>query len=216
MARSVAVVSSVYGGFDVPHAPPEQDIPCEWVMVTDTTGWPSPWREVVEPRPQMCPRLAAKVAKCWLERYSDADVLIWIDGNVQIHDAGFASWCLSCLGGAPLAQFDSSPVRTGIREEAAVAAGMAKYAGQPVWQQAEAYIADGHPDNWGNWWSGLIVRRRDCPDFGTGWLAEMTRWGCECQISEPYVLRQTGLRPAGLPREDFGRHFSIRGHQAPG
>ena len=91
---------------------------------------------------------------------------------------------------------------------------MLKDQGLPVHEQAAHYIKAGHPENYGVWWTGLIVRRHGCPDFGTPWLAEMTRWTYEDQISQPYVLGQAGLRPADIPIE-WGSYqrFQLREHR---
>lgn len=195
---TVCVISSVYGGHDEPHAPPAQDTPCEWVMVTDGPAWPAPWRTVTEPRPHLLPRMAAKIAKCLPWPYTGADVTIWVDGSTHVTSPGFVSWCLDALGSSSLAQHHAQH-RTSILDEATEAARMPKYAGQLVAEQAFHYAQGGYPVDWGLWWTGLIVRRRDCPAFGVPWLAEMCRWTAEDQISEPPVLRALGLRPADIP-----------------
>jgi hypothetical protein len=210
---SVAVISSIFGGYDQPLAPVAQDMPCDWVMVTDQPLQCEPWKVVVEPRPQLHPRLAAKVAKANPEQYSDADVLIWVDGNLRIESPDFVRWCVDSLGDEDLAQHHSVE-RASLLAEASVASGMPKYDGLPVWEQARHYIADGHPVDWGVWWTGLMVRAADCPAFGDAWLAEMVRWTYEDQISEPYVLLRAGLRPADIPIDWQGnKRFSLLGHR---
>jgi hypothetical protein len=195
---NIAVVSSIYGGFDDYPDPPPQTIPCDWIMVTDDPRYPPPpWRHVYEPRPHLRPSFASKVARARPDLYTGADVLIWMDGNVVIHDPTFISWALDLLGDASLAALSTQHARTGMRDEADVASRIPKYDGQPVKRQAEHYIAEGFPDGWGRWWTGVMVRTRDCPDFGSLWLTEMARWSCECQVSLPYVLWKMGLRPAG-------------------
>jgi len=194
---TVAVISSIYGGYD--HFPevPLQDIPAEWVMVTgQPAGCPPPWTVVYEPRPHLGPSFASKVARARPDLYSDADVLIWMDGNVVIRDSTFITWCLDLLSDADLAAIDTTQRRAGILEEAQIASRIPRYAGQPVIAQAEHYLAEGFPDT-ARWWTGVMVRRRGCPDFGSPWLAEMARWGCECQISLPYILWKMGIKPAG-------------------
>jgi hypothetical protein len=196
------VITSVYGGYDEVPLPCPQDRPCEWVLVTDT---PPPahiaaaYRVVVEPRPQVHPRLAAKVAKCCPGLYVDPGrVTVWIDGNLRVTAPDFAAWCLDALGGAPLAQH-RSPHRTGIAAELAVAAPMPKYAGLPLAEQTAAYLAAGLPPDFPVWWTGLIIRAPGCPRFGPAWLAENLRWSYEDQISHPYIMWRYGLAPADLP-----------------
>jgi hypothetical protein len=208
----VAVVSSIYGGFDEPSAPVEQDVPCEWVLVSDREYDCHPWKTVVEPRPQLHPRLAAKVAKARPDWYAEADVYIWADGNVIVTRPDFVSWCLSCLGPAPLAQHHN-PARRELLDEVNTAANMPKYQGLDLEGQARSYLAEGMPAGFGVWWTGLIVRTKTCPDFGTPWLAEQARWTYEDQISQPYVLWKLGLRPAAMPIEwPTPSTFELRSH----
>jgi hypothetical protein len=209
----IAVVSSIYGSYDEPASPCEQDVPCEWVLVSDRDYDCHPWKVVVEPRPQLHPRLAAKVAKARPDWYADADVYIWVDGNVLITAPDFVSWCLACLGESPLAQHHN-PDRRELLDEANIAAGMIKYVGLDVVGQARHYTDGGMPPTFGVWWTGLIVRTAGCPDFGTPWLAEQTRWTYEDQISQPYVLWRLGMRPADMPIDwPSKRHFELRSHQ---
>ena len=139
----------MYGDFDTMIPPADQDMPCEWVMVTDRRQECPPWQVVVEPRPRLRPSFAGKVARARPDLYSDADILIWADGNLQIHSSSFVSWCVAKLGEAPLAAKDTRTEGAGMRDEANVAATMGKCEGQPVQKQAEHYIADGFPDDLG-------------------------------------------------------------------
>jgi hypothetical protein len=193
----VAVVSSVYGNYDRPAPPPEQDHDAEWIMVSDREHDCPPWKVIVEPRPLVHPRLAAKVAKARPDLYADADVWIWIDANMRISCTDFVSWCLAGLGSASLALTPHQWAAT-MSAELGLAAPLDKYAGVPMAEQVAHYRERGFPDDWGNWWTGLMVRTPGCRNFGDAWLAEMLRWGYEDQLSLPWVLRQQGLRPRSL------------------
>lgn len=209
----ITILSAVYGGYDTPPAPPAQDAPgheVDWLMVSDRDcpGWPT----VIEPRPLMHPRLAAKYPKARPGDYTGAEVTIWADGNIRVRSAGFASWCLHHLGDNHLAMTPHTSAATMARE-VELAEGNGKYPGQPLREQAAYYAGRGFPDGWGNWWTGLIVRHEDCPQFGDAWLREMFRWGCEDQISLPWWLWQQGLKPAGLPH-GWPEFFSWEAHNA--
>lgn len=209
----VAVVSAIYGGYDDPAVPPEQGMPCDWVLVSDRDYDVWPWKTVVEPRHGLHPRLAAKVPKARPDWYADADVYLWIDGNVAIDSADFVSWAVSHLaGGACLAQHRSLE-RASVVDEAHVAEPMEKYAGLPLVQQAERYEASGHPPDFGVWWTGIMARTAGCPNFGDAWLAEMLRWSYEDQISQPYVLHLAGQRPVDIPIVWPPTRFHLRGHR---
>ena len=212
---SIAVISSVYGGYDTPIAPVPQDVDCDWVLVTDTPVECPPWRVVVEPRPHLHPRMAAKVAKCRPDLYTQADTTVWVDASFFVSAADFVSWAVSHVDPVnPLAQI-VHPERRRITAEAAVSATMAKYAGLPVIEQAGSYLTSGYPDDWGLWATGLIVRRH-CPQlrgFGSAWLAEQTRWSYQDQISEAPCLWHLDLRPVDICESLWGNpRFVIRGH----
>lgn len=209
---SVAVVSSVYGGYDVPVAPVPQDIDVRFVLVADEPHDCPPWEVVVEPRAQLHPRLAAKVAKCRPDLYVKADAYIWADASFAINSAGFASWCVAHLEHGTTAQIPH-PDRRHILDEANYSHGMAKYAGLPVVAQAEHYLAEGYPDGWGLWATGLIVYD-GVPRWGDEWLREQTRWTYQDQISQAPVLHRHGVRPVDMGGGLINhQHFQIRGHR---
>lgn len=211
---TVAIISSIYGDYDTPSIPVPQTVDCDWILVTDRPH-NSGWIEIVEPRAHMHPRMAAKVAKCRPDLYSDAEFLIWIDGSFVIGDPSFAEWCVDRLGNNDIAQF-THPQRRSILGEADVSAGMEKYATQPVQQQARFYVDQGHPDDWGLWASGICVRRNYWrpAEYGDAWLREQARWTYQDQISQPYVLRQLGLAIGTLTGGTIWSHplFHIRHH----
>jgi hypothetical protein len=195
----IAVVTSVMGAYDQLVAPVPQDVDCEWVLVADREYDCWPWKTVVEPRPQLHPRLAAKVAKCRPDYYTDADVTVWVDGHVRITDPGFVSWAVKGLGQAHIAQL-RHPNRQSLTAEAALSATLPKYAGLPVREQAAHYLANGYPDSWGLWAAGIIARRTSTwtRGFGDAWLGEQVRWTVQDQLSEPCLLWWSKVTPATL------------------
>jgi rhodanese-related sulfurtransferase len=208
----IAVVSSMYGSYDQPVAHVPQDTRCEFVLVTDRkTDYDG--RVVVEPRPQLHPRLAAKLAKCRPDLYSDADVWVWVDASIRILSSDFVSWCVKSVGDLPLAQC-RHPQRQSIAAEAGVSAGMAKYRSLPVHEQVASYLAAGYPDDWGLWATGVIVYRREGLVCGDAWLREQMRWTYQDQLSQPPLLYREGLRPVDLDGGIWGNpRFEIRGHR---
>jgi hypothetical protein len=209
---TVAVLSSVYGGYDHPIAPAEQDVACDWILVSVQDHDCHPWKVVVEPRPQLHPRLAAKVAKCRPDLYTDADVTIWVDASIHITSPGFVSWCVAELGESEAAQIPH-PMRRRISDEAQESHGMPKYAGLPVFAQVDSYLSAGYPDDWGLWATGLIVYKGRSR-FGDAWLREQMRWTYQDQLSEAPVLHAHGIRPVDLTGGLFNHPmFTIRGHR---
>lgn len=216
---SIAVISSVYGAHDNFLIPVEQDTECEWIMVTDEKVDLPVWNVITESRPQLHPRLAAKVAKCTPERYTDADTIIWVDGNIRVSRPGFVSWCVKSLGDFPICQAINGS-RATIFDEARASIQMPKYEGLPIQQQAQHYVDGGFPLDWGTWWTGLMIRSRlffehTYKGFGENWLSEMVRWTYQDQLSHPYLCWRYGIRPKTLktsPRNE-DNNFLIANHR---
>lgn len=209
----VALVSSLYGGYDQPCEPPIQDMECEFVLVTDRNYDIPGWRVVVESRPSVHPRLAAKVAKCRPDLYADADVYIWMDASFHI-SSDFVSWCVTSLGDALVAQIPH-PERSRLVDEAQVSATMLKYQGLPVHAQVQHYLGLGYPDGWGLWATGLRVQKKSksLEDLGDHWLREQMRWTYQDQLSQAPLFYWSGIRPIGLDGALWGHpKFSIRSH----
>ncbi len=212
--ETVCIVSSVYGGYDSPVEIVEQDHPHDAVLVSDLEYVVDGWRTVVEPREHMHPRMAAKIAKCRPDLYTDAKVTIWIDASIRILRPDFVSWCVAQIGVNPIAQI-KHPERDRITDEADVSAHMAKYQGQNVREQAAYYVKHGFPEGWGMWATGLIVRRtsRLTVAFGADWLFEQTRWTYQDQVSEAPLLEGRNMRPVDLDTELWSSpYFTVRPH----
>lgn len=214
---SVAVVTSCYGDYDHLLPPPEQTVECEWVAVLDRrqpdlVGW----RQVVEPRDHLHPRMAAKVAKCRPDLYSQASVLIWLDAGAMILSSGFVEMCLDALAGHDVAQW-VHPERSDIFDEAIVSVGMAKYAGQSVIEQAETYISSGrYARHSGLWATGCIAYNAWTPPVtGERWLAEQTRWTYQDQLSWPAVVADQDVRVGSFPQSLWANEWvSFRAHRS--
>jgi Protein of unknown function (DUF616) len=209
----IAWVSSVYGGYDVPAAPAPQDAEAEYVLVTDRPCECPPWRVVVEPRPQLHPRLACKIAKSRPDLFADADVYIWTDANVRVADPGFIAWCLDGLGDADMA-VSRHPDCATISADMELSLTQPRYSSLPMRQQVASYAAEGFPESYGSWWTGMMIRRRRAvtPEFGDAWLREQARWTNQDQISLPYVLWKAGIVPADLPPGWLQGRFGFSQH----
>lgn len=194
------MVTSLYGDYDPIPVPCEQNIDVEWVCVTDgMTDVPERWHKVIEPRPHLHPRMAAKIARCRPDFYTDADYTIWLDASGQLlHPDAAQRLVCEGLERGDIAQF-THPERSDIVAEAEVSEGMRKYHGQAMRAQVDHYRYWGLGS--GLWATGCIVRRTtpELAAFGDTWLVEMMRWSWQDQLSEPYALHLHGLVPVPLP-----------------
>jgi hypothetical protein len=197
----ITIISSCYGGYDtIKEQPLKQTVACRYVMVADQPYESDTWEVVVEKRPHLHPRMAAKVPKClpWLYT-AGSDVSIWIDASSMIISREFVAMCLDAMGDESIAQW-VHPERDCIYDEAEVSLPYTKYQGQPVIEQTRAYRANGHPAHWGLWATGCIARRHDTETqvLGQSWLNQQARWSYQDQLSEPPLLRAMGLKPGQL------------------
>lgn len=209
MTADVAIISAVYGGYDtVKPVCPQTGLNVEWILVTDTVpdadaaaGW-----TVVHDRQAGVPaRRAAKRPKCEPWRYTDAPASIWIDASFRVVSDGFAADVLAHAG--PIAQF-VHPVRDCLYAEAREVARLGLDPDGHAAAQAARYRQAGHPERWGLWASGVIACQHTpaVREMGALWAAEIAAGSARDQVSQPFVLRETGLRPTELP----GTHHANR------
>jgi len=204
-----AIVTAIYDSYDeLKPTLPQKCVSVDWVLVTDDEALKDEttvrgWRVVYEPRPGVHPNRAAKHPKYEPWKYTDAPASVWADASFRIVSETFAVEALDFA--EPIAQF-AHPWRDCLYTEAKESAGLAKYAGEPVLEQADHYSEMGHPENWGLWATGVIARQHTdaVRELGARWLAETYEWSFQDQISQPFVLRETGLRPAAFP----GNHLA--------
>jgi hypothetical protein len=208
---TVAVITSIYGGFDTLRDPPAQQGVSveEWVCVTDDPDMEpvGPWQLALDENPTgESPRFGAKRAKVFPLDYLDSepDIVVRMDGAAYLRHGHSLSTLLEAAHGAVIAQY-RHPARTCIYDEATAASGQAKYRGQPIFEQVEHYRRAGHPEAWGLWETGVLIYdyRHGTAEllraFGSLWLDEMRQWTLQDQLSEAVVLRRLGLWPADLP-----------------
>jgi len=208
---NVTVITALYGDIDDYRPICPQTVPHTDLLVTDRARGVD--GEIVDPKPWLHPRFAAKLAKCQPWRYGDANIIVWRDANIHPTGPDWLRWMLDHHHG-PISQFEH-PHRDCIIEEAAASETIPKYAGIPVMEQAQTYTAAGHPLRWGLWAAGLIVYEWPFPyEHGARWLAEQFEHGPKDQISQPPVLRELGMRPHTLPGDIFQPpHAEIVAHR---
>lgn len=203
---SIAVLSACYGNYDTVHALPEQMGVDETILVSDQPIVVPGWKTVVEPRPQLHPRLAAKFPKTMPHEYTDAEWVIWLDGHLEVKTHTLARELVDEVqrsGGTEpgdnirrgtWGQFRHTSTHS-LSEEVALAKVTGKYVGQPMDEQIQNYMRDGCPDAFGMWMTGLIVRRQTptTRQIGDAWLGEQVRWTVEDQLSLPYLFWLHGM-----------------------
>jgi hypothetical protein len=214
---TVAVITSIYGNHDWLVDPIEQDGVDEYIAVVDQpqSGSCGMWRQIVEPRPHMHPRLAAKVAKCLPWRYTKATHTLWVDGSARFKHPGVAKWATEAIGDNLVAQF-RHPERHDIEPEAHVSSGMSKYDGQAMLEQVASYKKAGLPLNFGLWATGFMARccHPHIIQVGYEWLEEQIIWTYQDQLSLPFVYWHQDLYPVQLEGDLWGNpHVYFEAHR---
>ena len=200
MPADIAILTAVYDGYDtVKPVLPQTGASVEWILVTDPPpDDPRGWTVVHEPRPELPPVRAAKAPKLEPWKYTDAPASVWVDASYRIVSPTLAVDLVEHAD--PIAQW-VHPWRDCLYDEA-VEVGRAGQDpdGIAVWQ-ADRYRAAKHPEHWGLWASGVIARRHTpaVKRMGALWAKEIADGSSRDQVSEPFVLRKTRLRPAALP-----------------
>jgi Protein of unknown function (DUF616) len=200
-----AVITCITDGYEtLKPVCPQVGADVEWICVTD--GAPLPAAENAEGWTMICdpslrgqhPNRAAKRPKLEPWRYTEAPASVWIDGSYRVTSPHFVADVLALA--APIAQF-LHPWRDCCIEEAEFSATLGKYAGEPLVLQAKTYVERGMPRHWGLWATGVIARHHtpEVKYLGEKWRDEIGQWSFQDQVSEPYALRKSYLRPVTLP-----------------
>lgn len=198
----VALITAIYDSYDsLKPVLPQARVDVEWIVVTDSVPPAEDaagWTIVHESRPGEHPNRAAKHPKYRPWEYTDAPASLWVDASFRVVSDTFVAEALAYAD--PIAQFQH-PWRDCLHAEARESAHLRKYDGEPSVAQAEHYAERGHPEGWGLWATGVIARQHTAAvrELGQRWSAETDAWSFQDQISQPYVLRETGLRPSALP-----------------
>lgn len=212
----VLVYTATYGGYDQPHPQAVQDIPVDWLCLTDDTDLvaPEPWLTLPVPAQRGHPNMAAKVHKCqppW--QLGDWTHAIWIDANMEVTAPGFVWSALAAVHDGMAVW--RHPRRTSVWGEAAAslgAEGQGRYDPLPIMEQIGSYTREGYRDECGLFACGTVVwTPRASETVGTMWLAECDRWGYQDQLSLPVVCWRLGVRPGLFYPEQIERRCIPRG-----
>lgn len=208
MTADVAILTAVYDSYDtIKPALRQSGVDVEWILVTDTPPTDARgWTVVHEPRPELPPVRAAKTPKLEPWRYTDAPASIWVDASYRITSPTFALEVLALAD--PIAQF-AHPWRDCLYSEAAEVARLGMDPdGIAAWQ-VDRYRKAKHPEGWGLWASGVIARQHTpaVKRMGAMWAKEVESGSSRDQVSQPYVLRKTRLRPVALPGSHLGNQW---------
>jgi len=211
----VVVMSAIFGGRDAPIAAPRNDAE-QYVMFTDgdgSAGW-----EVREVQPAEHPRAEARRHKTLALDMVDGDVVVWVDGRIEVTKRPLLPLLRRALNGADIAAFPH-PWRDCVYEEARECGDLGRADSAALERQIQDYRDAGLPEHAGLWNTMVVARRRtdQMIQLGRDWWAELNRHTLRDQVSLPYLLWRDGIRCGKLGddvyRDGSSQHF-IRGKHA--
>jgi len=139
------------------------------------------------------PVMNAKIFKVLSHKFIDADISIWIDGNMRLK-VSKEELVEKFLGDNDMAVFKHARTKH-VYDEARELRRMLKDQTEIIDEQMEKYKAEGF-DGGMLCDCSMLIRRRTEPvaRFNEQWWAEISRYSYRDQLSFPYVLWKTGLK----------------------
>lgn len=171
----------------------------EHIAFVDVSHPPSaPWMQRIVNVEWGSRRTARHYKACPHLYMPDADVWIWVDGNVRLHippEEAVVRWLRGDL--ATLRH----PDRRDVYEEAAACIRLKKDDPLILKHQANAYRKAGHPVGWGLAETRIVIRRNTpgiCK-LNEAWWEQIRTCSLRDQASLPFVCWQAGLRWDVIP-----------------
>ena len=136
------------------------------------------------------PVMEAKIYKVLPHKFIDADISVWLDGNIFLKvdpEVLVNDW----LGNADVALV-KHPIRDCIYNEAEAAKLRRPNASEDIEMQVKNYRRLSIPEHIGLNECGVLIRRNTklVNSFNEAWWAEICRWSERDQLSFPVVLRE--------------------------
>lgn len=199
--KTLAVVTAVYGGFDmIPPVPVGFD---DAVLVSNVPI-SSGWRNVVRPLP-LPHRLAAKFPKFRPDLFTKCESSVWFDASGRDNNNWLAGASRELLATADLGVF-KHPTRQCIYHEAECCKNWPKYRDWPIDEQIQAYRNRGYPVDNGLWACGVIMRNHTKQNklLGDRWLFENVFFSLHDQLSFPFILNEMNIHCTPIPGNIWG------------
>lgn len=181
----VALITAIFGGYDtLKPLPASHGFDVAVCLRDDESVRAEGWDYLGTPKSDN-PRLAAKHPKMQPHKWVDADVWVWVDGQIQVKD-GLRDFAVESLGDGYLAAFEH-PERDCLYAEADVCAARGLAPKKVLDGQTEAYRAQGMPARFGLWECAVLAWSRHGMQVGSMWWREVTRHSLRDQIALPFL-----------------------------
>lgn len=214
----VAVYTAIFGDFNPLRPVPKQTVDADYFCFTDNSYLNAPgWKTVFAdyPRKDLHPRIRAKYFKVlfhYLKELNDYDVIIWIDGSIEIKDATFIQWCLDNLTEDML--LFKHPQRDCIFEEFKASDECRKYDHEDKIAQRRDYRMI-YPEHGGLYACGVMIRKNteQIQKLMNDWWHEILKYTYQDQVSFPVVCMQNNFNPATFEENQYSnKYFQVLWH----
>jgi len=144
------------------------------------------------------PRRNSRIHKILIHKYSNADVTIWMDANMQLIISP-EEFIEKYLGDYDMAMFKHS--RNCLYDEAEEVIKLRLDSKEIILEQVKYYQDSGFPKNKGLAQGGIIIRRNNKKtiDFNEAWWADYCRFSRRDQLSIMPAIDKVGLRVNLIP-----------------
>lgn len=148
----------------------------------------------------------AKIHKVLIHKFVDADVSLWMDGNMALQ-ADLNKLVDEWLGDYDLAVFPH-PRRNCVYQEIEACIGFEKADTEELNIQWDKYDKEGYPKNNGLGQCNILLRRHNerTAKFNERWWAEICSQSPRDQVSFPYVASKCDLKMKYLRGKGFVEH----------
>lgn len=195
---------------------PGQEL-CDWFVFTDRPGpVPAPWIKRDVNYQGLASRKLSRFLKTHpKELFPQSEIVVWHDGNIRLKDNPQTLTDIY-LRGTDLAVC-RHPLRQCIRQELWACRILKKDDPNTMIAQINRYFGEGFPLGFGLSETGLLLRRLTpkMHAFDQAWWNEIDKGSIRDQLSFPYVIWKTGIRPStiegrgvtGCPHLAFKSHW---------
>jgi hypothetical protein len=198
----IAVVTSIYGGYDTLHEPQYYEKDVDYIAFCDTVPKSDIWQvQYIDHTHFIQPRMTAKTYKILIHKYlPEYDWLVWIDGSVVL--TGSVSEVINNLD-ADIGLF-KHPFRDCVYEEYEASLKNTHHAkGEPAsvrLRQKERYRTEGLPEKGGLYACTVMIRKntKKVARFNEFWWSEISVASSSDQMPFVYSLWKNPLKVAEL------------------
>lgn len=202
----VALISALYGEYDVLRHPVRQNSDCQYICLTDNPDIESDvWEMVYWPKPHLKPWLAAKAPKMLPAWLCDARASVWIDMSVQVLHPDFVEQAAEHARDGVATW--PHPWNPDLAHEAAEALTQPRYHGQRLLDQVERFFVAGLPEDQPVRHTAVVARAHNdvTERLGLLWDAEY-EWSAADQIGFVWACWQTDVPMYDLPLDQAFLH----------